>query len=96
MRCRFLLALVLLMGSGTASVAVESGAVGLTIVRAEIKTRDRVVCWLVNTPIYQEDPYFEVVVRSAGTIIVGEHEPERGHELMPEYWKPGTLVQGRV
>jgi|SRR5450755_1608060 hypothetical protein len=96
MRCRFLLALMLLMVSETASVAVESGAVPLTIVRAEVKTHDRVVYWLVNTPIYHEDPYFEVAVRSSGTVIVGEHEPESAHELMPEYWKPGTLVQGRV
>ena len=95
MRCRFLLALVLI-GWGPASVAVESGTVALTIVRAEVKTHDRVVYWLVNTPIYHEDPYFEVAVRSSGTVIVGEHEPESAHELMPEYWKPGTLVQGRV
>jgi hypothetical protein len=96
MRCRFLLAMVLLIGPGTASVAVESGVVALTIIRAEVKTHDRVVYWLVNTPIYHEDPYFEVAVRSSGIVIVGEHEPESAHELMPEYWKPGTLVQGRV
>jgi hypothetical protein len=96
MRCRFLLALGLLLVSGTASVAVESGVVPLTIVRAEIRTRDRVVYWLVDTPIYHQDPYFEVAVRSSGAVIVGEHDPESAHELMPEYWKPGTLVQGRV
>jgi hypothetical protein len=96
MRCRFLLALVLLMGSETASLAVESGSVALTIIRAEVKTHDRVVYWLVNTPIYHEDPYFEVAVRSSGTVMVGEREPESAREMLPEYWKPGTLVQGRV
>jgi hypothetical protein len=93
---RVLVAVLLYLVSGTASLAVESGFLALTIVRAEQKTRDRVVYYLVNTPIYQEDPYFEVAVRADGTAIVGEREPESTRETLPEYWKPGALVQGRV
>ena len=93
---RALIALWLFLGSGTTSFAVESGSLALTIVRAEQKTRDRVLYYLVNTPIYHEDPYFEVVARAAGTVIVAEREPVSTREMLPEYWKPGTLVQGRV
>ena len=96
MRCRALVALVLFLGSGATSLAVESGYFGLTIVRAEQKTRDRVVYWVVDTPIYHEDPYFEVVVRAAGTVVVAEREPRNTHEMLPEDWKPGAIVQGRV
>jgi hypothetical protein len=96
MRCRVLVTLLLLLGPGAASFAVESGYLALTIVRAEVKARDRVVYWLVNTPIYQEDPYFEVAVRTAGTVVVGEREPQRAGEMLPEAWKPGVVVQGRV
>jgi hypothetical protein len=96
MPCRILLALVLLLGSGASSFAVESGYLALTVVRAELKTRDRVVYWVVNTPIYHEDPYFEVAVRAAGTVVVGEREPRNTREMLPENWKPGAVVQGRV
>lgn len=96
MRCRVLVALVLFLGRGVGSFAVESGYFALTIIRAELKTRDRVVYWVVNTPIYHEDPYFEVAVRVAGTVVVGEREPRNAREMLPEDWKPGAIVQGRV
>jgi hypothetical protein len=96
MPCRVLVTLVLFLGLGASSVAVESGYLALTIVRAEQKTRDRVVYWVVNTPLYHEDPYFEVAVRAGGTLVVGEREPRSAHEMLPEDWKPGARVQGRV
>ncbi len=57
---RGLLVALLLLSLGAGSYAVESGELTMTIVRAEQKTRDRVVAWVNDTPIYQEDPYFEV------------------------------------
>jgi len=96
MRYRVLVALMLFLVPGRGSFAVESSNFPLTIVRAEVKTRDRVVYWVVNTPIYHEDPYFEVAVRAAGTVVVGEREPRNARELLPEDWKAGAVVQGRV
>ena len=96
MPCRILVTLLLFAGLGARSFAVESGPVALTIIRAETKTRDRVVYWVVDTPIYHEDPYFEVAVRAAGTVVVAEREPRNAHEMLPEDWKPGAVVQGRV
>jgi len=96
MPCRVLVTLLLFLGLGARSFAVESGPLALTIIRAEIKTRDRVLYWVVNTPIYREDPYFEVAVRAAGTVVIAEREPRNSHEMLPEDWKPGAVVQGRV
>jgi hypothetical protein len=96
MPSRVLVALVWLLGFGASTFAVESTDFPLTIVRAELKTRDRVVYWAVNTPLYHEDPYFEVAVRAAGSVFVGEREPRSAHEMLPEDWKPGARVQGRV
>ncbi len=88
--------MALLLGPGAGSFAIESGYLALTIVRAELKMRDRVVAYVVNTPIYHEDPYFEVAVRVAGTVIVGEREPRNARETLPEDWKPGVVVRGRA
>jgi len=75
---------------------VESGEQPMTIVRAEQKTRDRVVAWVVDTPIYQQDPYFEVVVQVGGKLLQAERDPENAFETLPVFWKPGVKVQGRV
>jgi len=96
MRRWVLLTLLLFVGSGAGSFAVESGSLTLTIVRAEQKTRDRVLLYLADTPIYQEDPYLEVDVRAGGWVVVGERDPEHKWETLPIDWKPGAVVEGRM
>jgi hypothetical protein len=96
MRRVFLVVLLLLLSAGTGLFAVENGRQSFTIVRAEQKTRDRVVYYVVNTPLYREDPYFEVEVCAGGTILVGEYEPRHAGEMLPTTWTPGAHVQGRV
>jgi hypothetical protein len=96
MRRVFLVGLWLLLGPGGSLFAVESGGVSFTIVRAEQKMHDRVVYWVVNTPLYREEPYFEVEVRAAGTILVAEYEPRHSGEMLPASWRPGARVEGRV
>jgi hypothetical protein len=93
---RVLLTLLLLVGVGASCFAVESGYQALTIVRAEQKTRDRVLLYLVDTPIYQEDPYFEVAVRAGDQVLVGQRDPEKKWEMLPVNWKRGATVWGRA
>ena len=95
MRRGWLVALIL-VGLGASLSAVESGELPMTIVRAEQKMRDRVVAWVNDTPIYQQDPYFEVAVRSGDKILEAECQPDSAWETLPEFWKPGVEVQGRV
>jgi hypothetical protein len=96
MRYRIAVALALCLGTGARCFGVEGGVLSLTIVRAEQKTRDRVVYYVVNTPLYHEDPYFEVAVRTGRTVIVGEREPRNTAEMLPQDWKPGAIIRGRV
>jgi len=96
MRRWVLYSLVWLTALGITSSAVENGPLKVTIVRAEQKTHDRVVYWQVNTPLYREDPYFEVTVRAGRTLLVGEYEPRSAAEMLPEAWKPGAVVQARI
>jgi hypothetical protein len=94
--CRRVLLTLLFLGLSAGSFAVESGPLTLTIVRAAQKTRDRVLLYLVDTPIYQEDPYFEVAVRAGELVVVAERDPEHKWETLPADWKPGATVQGRI
>ena len=95
MRRLFVILLWLLLAASAVG-AVENSSQAFTILRAEQKTRDRVVYWVVDTPLYHEDPYFEVEVRAGEIILVGEYEPRHAAETLPERWKPGTTVKGRV
>ena len=96
MRRGFLLTLVLLLTSAVGLFAVQGGLQAMTIVRAEQKTHDRVIYYVVNTPLYREDPYFEVEVSVDGTNILAEYEPRDAWEMLPVSWRPGAIVQGRV
>jgi hypothetical protein len=93
---RFPLALVVLLTTAAGLFAVQSGFQAMTIVRASQKARDRLIYYVVNTPLYREDPYFEVEVSVNGTNILAEYEPRDAWEMLPEPWKPGALVLGRV
>ena len=88
--------LLFLLAFGASLRAVENGPLTVTIIRAEQKTRDRVVYWQVNTPLYREEPYFEVAVRAGELILVGEYEPRSVLEILPQAWKPGARVKARV
>jgi len=92
---RGLLVALLLLGLGAGMYAVESGELTMTIVRAEQKTRDRVVAWVNDTPIYQEDPYFAVTVRAGDKLLDAAYEPVRQWETLAVFWKPGVEVQAR-
>ncbi len=96
MRRWALLTPLVIAGLGLISVAVENGLQTFTIVQAQQKTRDRVLLYLVNTPIYQQDPYFEVVVRAGDQILAGERDLEHKWEALPVDWVPGARVEGRV
>lgn len=95
MRRRWLLAL-LLLSTAAVSNAVEPGELPMTIVRAEQTLRDRVVAWVNDTPIYQQDPWFEVAVRAGDKVLEAEYQPSSPYETLPVFWKAGVEVQGRV
>lgn len=87
---------LLLLAFSASLYAVERGEQPMTIVRAETKVRDRVVAWVNDTPIYNQDPFFEVVVRAGDKLLQAERDPEHAFEMLPVFWKPGVKVQGRI
>src|ERR1700730_6897475 len=60
------------------------------------KTRDKVDLYLVNTPVTTAVPYFEISVEFGNTDYVAEYTPRHSAEQLPEAWRPGESVQGRI
>jgi hypothetical protein len=60
------------------------------------KTREKVDMYLVNTPVTTAVLYFEVSVELDGIDYLAEYTPRHSGEELPEAWKAGENVQGRL
>jgi hypothetical protein len=66
------------------------------IVKVEQKARTRVLYYLVNTPVTQDYPYYEVSIRFGDQICVGEYTPRHAVDTPPQEWEAGSEVQVRL
>src|SRR3979411_1759886 len=60
------------------------------------KTRDKVDLYLVNPPVTTAVPYFEISIEFGDTDYVAEYTPRHSAEQLPEAWRSGESVKGRV
>jgi len=89
-------ALVLVTAMIPAARAVEKQYANAQFVDIQQKTNTKVLYYIVNTPITQDEPYFEVSVRINDTVYLGRYIPRHASETLPEEWQPGSSVQARV
>src|SRR5712692_6174740 len=66
------------------------------IVSVEKKARERVLYYLVNTPVTQDDPYYELSLQQGTWLYLGEYTPRHAADSLPDDWKPGTEVQMKL
>ena len=60
------------------------------------KTRDKVDMYIVNTPVTTAVPYFEVTLELGGMNYIAEYTPRHTAEELPDAWRVGESVEGRV
>lgn len=65
-------------------------------IEVQQKSRDKVDMYLVNTPVTTAVPYFEIAVELGETDYVAEYTPRHSAEELPDAWRPGESVEGRV
>lgn len=66
------------------------------IVSVEKKARERVLYYLVNTPVTQDDPYYELSLQQSNWLYLAEYTPRHAADSLPDEWKPGTEVQMKL
>jgi len=76
--------------------AVEKQYATGTIVDVQEKSTTRVLYYLVNTPVTQDDPYFEISVQLKDTVYFGRYTPMHSSDSLPEDWRVGSPVQARI
>jgi len=67
------------------------------IIDVQQKANTRVLYYVVNTPVTQDDPYFEVSVQVKDAIYVGDYNPRHAGDTLPDEWNvPQTEVRLRL
>ncbi len=66
------------------------------IVTVEKKFHERVLYYLVNTPITQDDPYYEVTLQLGNLALLTEFTPRHAADDLPDGWTDNAKVQIKV
>jgi len=66
------------------------------IVDVQRKVDTRILYNLVNTPVTEDDPYYEISVQLGSTVYRGLNRPRTKADTLPQDWKPGVEVQVKV
>ncbi len=67
-----------------------------TIVDVQQKATTRVLYYQVDTPITQDDPYYEISVQIKDTVYFGRYTPMHSSDTLPEDWTVGSPVLARI
>jgi hypothetical protein len=86
-----ILVMVLLLGAAAKKQYADG-----TIVDVQEKTTTRVLYYQVDTPITQNDPYYEISVQIKDTVYFGRYTPMHSSDTLPEDWTVGSPVQARI
>jgi hypothetical protein len=62
------------------------------IVTVEKKFHERVLYYVVNTPITQDDPYYEITLRLGDLMLLTEFTPRHTSDELPEGWTGNAKV----
>jgi hypothetical protein len=87
---------LLLVGFVFLGVAAKKQYVDGVIADIQHKTTTRVLYYQVDTPITQDDPYYEISVRIKNTVYFGRYTPMHSTDILPEDWSVGAPVECRI
>jgi hypothetical protein len=65
------------------------------IVDIQQKIQSRVLYYQVDTPVTQDDPYYEISVQVNNVIYTGDYSPRHSADTLPADWKTGADIRIR-
>ena len=90
------LALLVFLVCLPALEAAESRYETGRIVAVEKKSHERVLYYLVNTPVTRDDPYYELSLQVNQWVYLAEYTPRHVGDNLPDDWKPGVQVEMKI
>ncbi|MGA8150942.1 MAG: hypothetical protein WB952_08335 [Terriglobales bacterium] len=67
-----------------------------TIVEVQEKTNTRVLYYVVDTPVTEDVPYYEVSVQLKDMVYLGRYVPRHTQDTLPVEWSAGATVETRI
>jgi hypothetical protein len=89
-------ALLVLLSFSSRLYAAEKQYEPGRIVTVEKKFHERVLYYLVNTPITQDDPYYEITLQVGNLALLTEFTPQHAADDLPDGWTDNAQVQIKV
>jgi hypothetical protein len=77
-------------------LAAESPYQTGKIVDIQHKTRSRILYYQVDTPVTQDDPYYEISIQLKDVVYTGDYAPRHAADTLPEDWKAGADLRVRL
>jgi hypothetical protein len=93
---RAIAALLLLMVLASSLQAAENQYAPGRIVNVEKKAHERVLYYQVNTPVTQDDPYYELSLQQGSWVYLAEYTPRHAADSLPDEWQPGVAMQMKL
>jgi hypothetical protein len=66
------------------------------IVDVEKKAHERILYYQVNTPVIQDDPYYELLLQQGSWLYQAEYTPRHAADSLPDEWQPGVAMQMKL
>ena len=66
------------------------------IITVEKKFHEKVLYYLVNTPVTRDDPYYEVSLQMGSTVLLTEYTPRHAADDLPDGWKNDSAVEMKI
>jgi hypothetical protein len=66
------------------------------ILKNDQKKSTRVLYWVVDTPITQDDLYYDVTVLMKDTVYVARYTPRHQDDSLPDTWVTGSTAKVRI
>ncbi len=76
--------------------AVEHPYQAGKIINIQQDVHTRVLYYVVNTPVTQDDPYYDVTIQVKDMVYVGEYTPRHSADTLPLGWDVHADVELRV
>ncbi|HTR67191.1 MAG TPA: hypothetical protein VMH85_15540 [Terriglobales bacterium] len=96
LRNSLLSAMILIVSALAALAATSKTYETARILDLEQKAHERVLYYLVNTPVTQDDPYYEITLQLKDTIYTGEYTPRHAADTLPAEWITDAPVKVRM
>ncbi len=87
---------ILVLAVQTSLWAAEKQYAPGKIIDLQQKTNTKVLYYIANTPVTQDEPYFEITVQAGAVQYSGLYTPKHADETLPVEWQPGAEVEVRT